>query len=143
MKMPLATTMAMLAFAGVSAYAQMSGGTMGKQGGMPGQGMSGQQSQQMMGGQMMGQEMMRDMSRMMRQLTDMMQGMSRDFDQHPTMDQNRMRDMSKLMQDMSVNMREMSQQMAQGKLDPAMTRGMEERTKQMNRKLEELKKEQR
>jgi hypothetical protein len=140
MKRQLATTAAILGFAAVSAHAQMSGGMTGGHGGMPGQGMSGQHSQQMMGGQMMNQEMMRDMSGMMRQMTDMMQGMSRAIDQHPMMDQDRMRDMAKLMEDMSATMREMSQQMAQGKMEPAMTRRMEERAGQMNRMLEELKK---
>jgi len=142
MKRQLARTAAMLGFAAVSAHAQTPGGMMGGHGGMgaPGQGMSGQQSQQMMGGQMMNQEMMRDMSRMMRQMNDMMQSMSRAIDQHPMMDQDRMRDMAKLMEDMSATMREMSQQMAQGKMEPAMTRRMEERAGQMNRMLEELKK---
>ena len=143
MKRQLATTAAILGFAAVSAHAQMPGGTMGGHGGMgaPGQGMSVQQSQQMMGGQMMNQEMMRDLSGMMRQMNDMVQSMSRAIDQHPMMEQDRMRDMAKLMEDMSATMREMSQQMAQGRMNPAMTRRMEERAGQMNRMLEELKNE--
>ena len=136
MKRRLMTTAAILAFAAVSAHAQMSGGMKGS----PGQGMPGQQSQQMMGGQMMNQEMMREMSRLMRQLNDTMGGMSRTVSQQKQMDQTRMRDMSKLMADMSVTMREMSQQMAQGKMDPATTQRTRERVEQMNRMLEEFKK---
>lgn len=143
--MKSATTLLILAgsLASVAAYAQMHGG-----GGMAGdtkQGMdmSTQQSQQMMGGQMMSQEMMRDMSGMMRQMNDMMQNLSRVMDKQQPMDSARMHDMSKLMQEMSVTMGDMSKQMAQGKMDPAMTKQMQERIKHMNQALDKLRKEKR
>ena len=139
MKTQLSLSAVAFALTASMAWAQMPGG----QGGTSGQGMGTQQSQQMMGGQMMSQEMMHDMSGMMRQMNDMMQNLSRVMDKQQPMDSARMHDMSKLMQEMSVTMGDMSKQMAQGKMDPAMTKQMQERIKRMNQTLDTLQKEKR
>jgi len=141
MKKMFPMVVAAFGMAATVALAQMGGGPGQGGAGAHRQDMSTQQSQQMMGGQMMSQEMMRDVSGMMRQLNDTMQGMSRALDSSRPMDAAHARDMSKLMQEMSTTMRDLSQQMAKGKMDPATTKQMQDRINRMNQTLNTLQKE--
>ena len=118
----------------VTAFAQMGG-----HGGMAGHHddsemhhMSTQQSTHMMGGHMMNMQMFREMSGIMSRMYHMMQNMPQN------MNMQRNKEMSSLMKEMSITMQEMSDHMAEGNMDTASAKKMEERMKAMNRIMDNM-----
>jgi len=120
---------AVIGLAAGAAFAQMEG--------MKHDGMgSGQSSEMKKGEHMMSPEMMKDMSGMMNHMIEMMKQMSHSMGHRTVTEHMKMNDMAKVMKEMSGVMNEMADQMAKGKVDPAVMKKMQERIKMMTQVME-------
>lgn len=119
-----------------AAYAQMGGGgTMDRDHSRTS---GAQQSTQRMGAQMMREETMREMSRMMVEMREMLRDMSEMMDRSRLREEGHRQDMARLMERMSVALRNMSQHMAQGDLPDAERDRLRQEIRDMERMMDGL-----
>ena len=107
--------------------------------GKMGQGMMGSQySSQVMSAQMMSRVTMREMSRMMEQMNNMMQDMARVMNQQQPMDQARRKDMAGIMEHMSDGLREMAKQTNKGTMDNEEKENLQKMVTEMSQMMDQM-----